>query len=106
MQTVSHPLDEARFFNFSRRSFKIQAIEEMGNGDSEQDVLSDDHKQWVADNVDHNVATLTGKRTFHCMRIIFAHTKPMRGFRKIPHLKERQPAAFFTNNCEGEMVLY
>ena len=78
----------------------------MGNGDSEQEVLGDDHKQWVADNVDHNVATLTGKRTFHCMRIIFAHTKPMRGFRKILYLKEHQPAAFFTNNCEVEMVPY
>ena len=44
MQTASHALDEARFFNYSRRSFKIQAIEEIGNGDSEQEVLSDDHK--------------------------------------------------------------
>ena len=30
--------------------------------------------QWVADNIDHNVATLTGEGTFHGMRIIAVST--------------------------------
>ncbi len=32
------------------------------------------YTQWVADNVDHNVATLDGKGTFHGMGIIAVST--------------------------------
>ena len=30
--------------------------------------------QWVADNVDHNIITLTGKETFHGMGLISIHS--------------------------------
>ena len=36
---------------------------------------SSNFTQWVADNVDHNINTLTGKDTFHGMGIISA-TQP------------------------------
>ena len=50
-------------------------IEEAGpsevNTTGELDVTNDnDFAQWPADNVDHNIITLTGKGTFHGMRII------------------------------------
>ena len=50
-------------------------IEEAGpskvNTTGELDVTNDNtFAQWSADNVDHNIITLTGKGTFHCMGII------------------------------------
>ena len=85
--------------------YKQSAIEGMDNDESKQEELSSGYKQWVADNVNH-VATLTGKGTFHGMGIICVDTKPTGSFRKIPRLKERQPAALFTNNCGVEIVPY
>ena len=79
--------------------YKQSAIEGMDNDESKQEELSSGYKQWLADNVDHNVATLTDKGTFHGMGIICVDTKPTGSFRKIPRLKERQPAALFTNNA-------
>ena len=78
----------------------------MDDDESEQEELSSDYKQWLADNVDHNVATLTGKGTFHGMGIFCVDTKPTRSFRKIPRLKECQPAALFSNNRWVEIVPY
>ena len=86
--------------------YKQSAIEGMDDDESEQEELSSGYKQWVADNVDHNVATLTGKGTFHGMGIICVDTKPTGSFRKIPRLKECQPAALFTNNRGVEIVPY
>ena len=50
-------------------------IEEAGpskvNPTGELDVTNDNtFAQWSADNVDHNIITLTGKGTFHSMGII------------------------------------
>ena len=38
--------------------------------EEERDGLNNSFVQWVGDNVDHNLATLTGKGTFHGMGII------------------------------------
>ena len=47
--------------------------------------------QWVADNVDHNVATLSGEGTFHVMGIIllFQHLK-IRHILSESHMISRQ----------------
>ena len=42
----------------------------MDHDESKQEELSSGYKRWVADIVDHNVATLTGKGTFHGMGIM------------------------------------
>ena len=39
----------------------------MNNDDRTPEESNNDYKQWVAENVDHNVATVTGKGTFHGM---------------------------------------
>ena len=47
--------------------------------------------QWVADNVDHNVATLSGEGTFHGMRIIAVSTsKDKMHFVITSHIISRQ----------------
>ena len=44
--------------------------------------------QWVGDNVDHNLATLTGKGTFHCMRVISINSHGINhADKRIPYLK-------------------
>ena len=62
--------------HFSRLGFSISpeevsqlkqsAMEDMEKDDN-QERVNDGFKQWVADNVDHNIATLTGRGTFHGM---------------------------------------
>ena len=42
--------------------YKQSAIEGMDNDESKQEELSSGYKQWVADNVDHNVGTFDGQR--------------------------------------------
>ena len=59
--------------HFSRLGFSISADEvirskqsAIANLEKDDDQgESDRFKQWVADNVDHNIATLTGRDTFH-----------------------------------------
>ena len=51
--------------------FKQSAVENAANTDEEEvQGRQGAFVQWVADNVDHNIATLTGKGTFHGMGII------------------------------------
>ena len=42
--------------------YKQSAIEGMDNDESKQEELSSGYKQWIADNVDHNVRTFDGQR--------------------------------------------
>ena len=46
--------------------------------------------QWVADNVDHNIVTLTGKGTFHGMGIISVNSSGFTFNDSVPRLKERR----------------
>ena len=50
--------------------------------------------QWVADNVDHNICTLTGKGTFHGMGIISICPYPIQRFNAIKRLKHKQFTGF------------
>lgn len=63
--------------------------------------------QWIADNVDHNTATLSGKDTFHGMGIICASSKSLPGrFGNIPRLQQRRKAGSFTGKIGVEIVSY
>lgn len=54
---------------------------------------SDSFTQWIGDNVDHNIATLDGKQTFHGMGIVcvttgqFGQEKVKQGY-VIPPIKK------------------
>ena len=63
--------------------------------------------QWVADNVDHNTATLSGKGTFHGMGIVSTSSKPLQGrFWNIPRLQQRKKAGSFTEKRGAEIIPY
>ena len=79
--------------------FKQSAIEAIDKGDN-QEGTKDGFRQWVADNVDHNIATLTGKGTFHGMGIVCVDSLPLGGFSRIERLKSRPPAGSLTK-CRG-----
>ena len=66
--------------------FKQSATEDMENNDN-QERVNDGFKQWVAD-VDHNIATLTGRGTFHGMGVVCVDCQHSGGFGKIPRLKQ------------------
>ena len=51
--------------------------------------------QWVADNVDHNLVTLTGKGTFHGMGVISISSTNTSNATAIKRLKERRKAEDF-----------
>ena len=84
---------------------KQSAIEDMEKDDN-QERVNDEFKQWVADNVDQNIAILTGRGTFHGMDIVCVDPQPTGGFGKIPQFKKRQPAGVFTKHRGVEIVLY
>ena len=52
--------------------YKQSVLQSDGVGNEIPDFNSGAFTQWVADNVDHNIATLDGKATFHGMGIIAA----------------------------------
>lgn len=63
--------------------------------------------QWVGDNVDHNVMTLTGKGTFQGMGIISIRDGKNRPTNKrIPRLKDRRLAAFTDSKCGVDILPY
>ena len=86
--------------------FKQSAIEDSKSEVENHEETANGFKQWVADNVDHNIATLTGKRTFHGMGIICVEKKQVGSFGKVPRLKNRLPVATFAGSCGIEIVPY
>ena len=50
--------------------FKQSVMQTQQHESSEDECFPTRFTQWVADNVDHNVATLDGLGTFHGMQII------------------------------------
>lgn len=73
--------------------YKESAIE---NADLPPTQNNDDKfTQWVADNVDHNLVTLTGKGTFHGMGIISVISKAEIRYTAVKRLKERKKASIF-----------
>ena len=83
--------------------FKQSAIADMEKDDN-QGGVGDGFKQWVAENVDHTISSLTGKGTFHGMGIVCLDSQPTGEFGKNPRLKERQPAGVFTKHRGVEIV--
>lgn len=76
--------------------FEISSIESTEGA-------TDDNKpefiQWVADNVDHNLVTLTGKGTFHGMGVISIAQPAVtqQHNHRVPRLKERKKISEMTN---------
>ena len=70
--------------HLSRFGFSISADEVLRYKESaiectvhvQVQTKDDQFVQWVADNVDHNIVTLTGKGTFHGMGVISITSKP------------------------------
>ena len=63
--------------------------------------------QWIADNADHNTATLSGKGTFHGMGIICTSDKPPQGyFGRVPRLKKRLKVERLTEKKGVNIVDY
>ena len=54
--------------------------------------------QWVADNVDHNLVTLTGKGMFHGMGVISISATNTSNATVIKRLKERRKSEDFVRN--------
>lgn len=84
------------------KRYKQSAIADLEKDEDQGEI--DGFKQWVTDNVDHNIATLTGEGTFHGMGIICVDSQPIGRFGKIPRLKERQQAGEFTKHRGVEIV--
>ena len=75
--------------------FKQSAIVNMETQATNQEVNPRPlFPQWVADNVDHDIATLSGKNTFHGMGIICASSKPGGNFGSIPRLFKKPAKEF------------
>ena len=85
--------------------FKESAIESFETYQSENTMPV--FTQWVADNVDHNIATLTGKGTFHGMGVISCSTSLVTNLtQKIKRLKERKRTSTFVEHRGIEIIPY
>jgi len=90
-----------------KQSAIVQTDNEENNAEPRIEVFANACKQWIADNVDHNVATLSGEGTFHGMGIICIGNDSVGGtFGNISRLKERQPASTFSSNRGVEIIPY
>lgn len=89
-------VDHLSKFGFSVSSdevklFKQSAItQEELNADQTEEPQTDKFAQWAADNVDHNICTLTGKGTFHGMGIISMSSQSTIPDRSIARLKKNE----------------
>ena len=55
--------------------------------------------QFVGDNLDHNIATLNGKGTFHGMAIIAVSSRQRKDEERITRLAERLDASSYSSSC-------
>ena len=85
--------------------FKQSVIVHADNQNNDLDSVCDAFAQWVADNVDHDINTLTGKGTFHGMGIICANSEPIGDFGNVPRLR-KIPAASFVKDRGVEIQPY
>ena len=67
--------------------YKESAIEQGENKPLEE---SEVFVQWAADNVDHNIVTLTGKGTFHGMGLISMKYSSQLTAPSVPRIKQRK----------------
>ena len=88
-------------FGFSITSDEVLRYKESAieNADLTPTQNNDDEfTQWVADNVDHNLVTLTGKGTFHGMGIISVSSKAEIRYTAVKRLKERKKTSSFVKD--------
>lgn len=81
-------------------------MEEFHKGNIDYEEISNAFLHRVSDNVDHNIATLTGKDTFHGMGIIKVEQIQFETFRRIPRNQNRTPAVDFIKRHSIEFVPY
>ena len=78
--------------------FKQSFIEDSKSEVENNEKIATGFKQWAADNVDHNIATLRAKRTFHGMGIICVEKKQAGSFGKVPKLTAVVSRLYDINN--------
>ena len=84
--------------------FKESAIESMHSTGTDE---GREFIHWVADNVDHNIATLTGKRTFHGMGIIaISSSRNEIRHQAIQRLKEHAKKSSYGLKHNIDIILY
>ena len=94
-------VDHLSQFGFSISSDEVKLFKQSAITSSREiqaEECQSDFTQWIANNVDHNSCTLTGKGTFHGMGIISASLKPTRSSSVIRRLKHKEFSAFTESN--------
>lgn len=108
-QSAIENMDRVQEENEGAPDEKEDATDENGVAADENEVVPDENEdpfvQWIADNVDHNIDTLTGKETFHGMGIICSNSKIGGKFGSIPRLKKK-PATSFIEGRGVEIIHY
>ena len=86
--------------------YKQSAVESSTTESANSDMEDDTFVQWVADNVNHNEVTLTGKGTFHGMGVISASTFQMIKDVPVQRLSERKKTSDFVKKRGIPIVQY
>ena len=86
--------------------YKQSAFENSTTESANSDMEDDTFVQWVADNVDHNKVTLTGKGIFHGMGVISASTFQMIKDVPVQRLSERRKTSDFVKKRGIPIVQY
>ena len=91
-------VDHLSRLGFCISSDEVKLFKQSAAEESRHNQPPEEHRmkftQWVADNVDHNICTLTGKDTFHGMGIISICPYPIQRFNAIKRLKHKQFTGF------------
>ena len=84
-------IDHLGKLGFSVTSDEVNLFKQSASASDDMEAASSkggyQFTQWVADNVDHNICTLTGKGTFHGMGIISISSSPRHTLQSIKRLK-------------------
>lgn len=90
-------VDHLSKFGFSISSDEVKLFKQSAAESREEEPTGQQHPsftKWVADNVDHNICTLTGKGTFHGMGIISITSETSRKIQSIKRLKHKTSSVF------------
>ena len=77
-------VDHLALLGLSISSDKVKLFKQFAAASDSMEATETEHfTQWVGDNVDHNIQTLTGKRKFHGMGIISIRSNSNSNFKAI-----------------------
>ena len=77
-------VDHLALLGLSISSDKVKLFKQFAAASDSVEATETEHfTQWVGDNVDHNIQTLTGKRKFHGMGIISTRSNSNSNFKAI-----------------------